>query len=401
MPDVGGHSVIGGLLTGQGFTAVLPNLKVCARPKAKATGQVCTAVCKPGHQCLNQPFGGRGLVLAPAETGVVVDVLDIDRGGAQQLVARFDADVAKCTNESHCTFAAADEQRYGQDAAVEIAFGPVNQPTSIPPPIEFAEGPPAPAPTDVPPQRRCGDMTQGTFFDHPGNRLPLYADSDVEVWGRVTAYQNGHLVGGGGQYPMNDGITFAAKTCSVRPHVVQFVTRKVVLSDGRLLPGQYLTSDIFNEDNFAMSYPYTTDINAPSWHVDARTPLNQNGVPNPPYYDAGNGAGWCAAGNQLTTFDQPSVSAGGNIAADLEAFNTKNQTNLTVKEAQPFFTTFVLCGDSPVAAVAWHVTGGANGGRLYLKDSVNRNPQTLTSDLNRLVRASSVAPNRGRRIPIN
>jgi hypothetical protein len=73
-----------------------------------------------------------------------------------------------------------------------------------------------------------------------------------------------------------------------------------------------------------------------------------------------------------------------------------------VKEAQPFFKTFVLCGDTPIAEVAWHVTAGQNGAQTYWTDSVfNRDPQTMKSDLNQLFSVSSVNPNKGRRIPIN
>ena len=401
MPDVGGHSIIGGLLTGKGLTAVLPKLKVCARPKTTAAGQACTAVCKPGHQCLNQPFAGRGLTLPPSENAVVVDVFDVERPGTQQVIASFDADVAKCDGTNHCHFGAVDEAKYGKGAAVEIAFGPVSDPTGATDPTQSSPG--TAPPNTVASNRACGDKTQGTFFDHAG-LTPLYTDSNLEVWGGVSAYQNGNLVGGGvSPQPANDGITFTAKSCSVTPHVVQFVAREVILSNDQLLPGRYLTSDLFNKENFAMSYPNTTDVNNPAWHIDARTPLNRFGVPDPPYYEAGQGAGWCVLGNQLTTFDQPSVGiADGTILSDLQAFNTQNHTNLTVKQAQPIFKTFVLCGDAPIAEFAWHVVAGQDGLQTYRLDSVfNRDPRTLQSDLNGLYSAASSSPNRGRRVPIN
>ena len=50
VPDVGGHSIIGGLLTGKGFTAILPNLAVCMTPKdANRARRVCTEICKIGR----------------------------------------------------------------------------------------------------------------------------------------------------------------------------------------------------------------------------------------------------------------------------------------------------------------------------------------------------------------
>jgi hypothetical protein len=85
-PDTGGHSVIGGLLTGKGLTAILPNLKVCAKSKDMSHAkQVCTRVCKPGHECLNQPFPF-GLLRSPANPTLTVSVLDVDRPGSEHKV---------------------------------------------------------------------------------------------------------------------------------------------------------------------------------------------------------------------------------------------------------------------------------------------------------------------------
>src|SRR5437870_3699172 len=88
VPDVGNHSIIGWILTGKGLTAILPNLKVCVRPKgASRDSQVCTQVCKPGHQCLNQPFSGRGLALDSSNRTLTVDIRDVNGPSSQPIIA--------------------------------------------------------------------------------------------------------------------------------------------------------------------------------------------------------------------------------------------------------------------------------------------------------------------------
>jgi hypothetical protein len=290
-----------------------------------------------------------------------------------------------------------DEAKYGKDAAVEISFGPASEAKGSPGSIDPTQSASGPSFQPVAANRQCGDQSTGTFFDHSMVKQPLYTDNNVDVWTGVSGYQNGAVVGAA-----TDGITFTAKTCSTTPHVVQFVARKFILSNDQLLPGWYLTSDQVNPQNFAVEYPNTTDIQNPAWHVDARTLNPATGKLNSPYYEDGKGAGWCRAGNLLTTFDQPSVDADGYTLTELQAFNTQNQANLSLKQVQPFFKTFVLCEDTPIVEVGWHVTAGQSGRRAYWLDSVfNRDPNTLQSDLNGLYLVSSVSPNPGRRIPIN
>ena len=80
VPDVGGHSIIGGKLTGKGLTAILPNLKICAWLKGTNPSRaVCNAVCKPGHHCLNEPFPGLGVILDPRTHAITVNLRDVIR----------------------------------------------------------------------------------------------------------------------------------------------------------------------------------------------------------------------------------------------------------------------------------------------------------------------------------
>ncbi len=59
-PSVGasqGHSVLGSIFSGNGFSGIEPNLVVCARPQGtSADKRICTEICPPSHECLNQPF---------------------------------------------------------------------------------------------------------------------------------------------------------------------------------------------------------------------------------------------------------------------------------------------------------------------------------------------------------
>src|SRR5256885_2236240 len=124
-PDVGNHSIIGGLLTGKGLTAILPNLKVCVRPKGTSPGrEVCTQVCKPGHQCLNQQLPGRGLALDASNHSVTVDVRDVS-GSSSQPIATFDEVPANCDSGHPCT-------HNGAGGPVVISFRMSTQPPPSP-----------------------------------------------------------------------------------------------------------------------------------------------------------------------------------------------------------------------------------------------------------------------------
>jgi hypothetical protein len=119
VPDRGGHSILGGLLTGKGFGAINPNLAVCLQVPG-ASGRVCTPVCKPGHECMSQPFDS---VVRHMGTGLfTIGVFDVDRPGSVNTIVVFQKDPAKCTAAQHCKIPVTDTATYGDDANVEIAF---------------------------------------------------------------------------------------------------------------------------------------------------------------------------------------------------------------------------------------------------------------------------------------
>jgi hypothetical protein len=129
VPDLGGHSILGGLLTGKGFTAILPNLKVCVRPQSPDHAKkMCTEICKPGHQCLNQHFASPGVQLGSSETTVTVDIIDVDRPGSEHLIVTFNMSPATCADpvdartSSQCKFSAPNVSEPSLSGSVQIGF---------------------------------------------------------------------------------------------------------------------------------------------------------------------------------------------------------------------------------------------------------------------------------------
>ena len=125
MPDSGGHSILGGLLTGN-LTAILPDLRICAGPHGSApNGMVCTAVCKPGHQCLDQPFPG-GVSRDPRYPDMTVQVWDCTPRPAappcNMILATFTKDIMLCNSNTHCKEPVTDTKTFGQGAEIEISF---------------------------------------------------------------------------------------------------------------------------------------------------------------------------------------------------------------------------------------------------------------------------------------
>jgi hypothetical protein len=123
VPDLRGHSILGGMLRGN-FTAILPNLAVCVSTPGHR--DACTPICKPGHACLGQPFGAPW----PAAAGgaYTINVYDIDEPSHPDrehthLIATSRQNPAECTAERHCKWPVADKAAYGNDSTVEISFG--------------------------------------------------------------------------------------------------------------------------------------------------------------------------------------------------------------------------------------------------------------------------------------
>jgi len=119
MPDIGGHSILGGLLTGKGFGAINPNLQVCLT--SAAGEKVCTSVCPPSHKCLSQPFR-HALPHSSAESVLTIDVYDVDRPGSVHEIVEFKRDPSQCTASRHCKVPVTDTATYGQNGIVEISF---------------------------------------------------------------------------------------------------------------------------------------------------------------------------------------------------------------------------------------------------------------------------------------
>jgi hypothetical protein len=128
MPDLGGHSILGGLLTGKGLGAINPNLAVCVMSPGTG-GRVCTTVCKPGHQCLAQPFE-RDVKRNPSSPAFTIGVFDVDRPGSVHKIVEVNQDPALCTASHHCKIRVQDTATYGPDAVVEIAFNAGSTETS-------------------------------------------------------------------------------------------------------------------------------------------------------------------------------------------------------------------------------------------------------------------------------
>jgi Calpain family cysteine protease len=97
MADVGGHSILGGLLTGKGLTAVEPDIQVCVSAQSQKS---CTAVCKPGHECTAR-FPNTGKIDYMSGT-LTVEVLDVPSTSERNRVAVFQKAPNKCMAGSPC-----------------------------------------------------------------------------------------------------------------------------------------------------------------------------------------------------------------------------------------------------------------------------------------------------------
>jgi hypothetical protein len=118
--DVGGHSILLGLLHGN-LKAVEPNLKTCVAPLGEEHARpICTAPCRESHTCrasLSKPLD--------TESGrkVHVRVLDVDsRSGAEHEVYAFDVEPGSCTSDKPCTYDVPTSQ-WVLAGPLEVSFG--------------------------------------------------------------------------------------------------------------------------------------------------------------------------------------------------------------------------------------------------------------------------------------
>jgi hypothetical protein len=313
LPDVGGHSILGGLLTGKGFTAILPNLKVCAWPTgASSAARVCTEVCKPGHACLNQPFPGSGVTLGSRQSMLTVDVIDVDRPGSEHRIVTFNINPAKCaasggaSNSPDCKVAAPNRTEPNLSGSVQIGFNAcqclnLNDPT-----------------------------TKGSWNPVPGTRAGLrqqLTTKYAQVW---THFCKGKTLDGimfklfAGQIaPQNPNGTQTEECSAHQSNIIQFVNSKLCDADGTC-PGRIQ----------GQSYATAAGIRTfgDQWYLDT------GGGALPPYLGPEN----FATGAHLVV-DEPSV-----VVPDFQGKPRLMQKN---------FIDFVMCGEKIVGTIKWTRTG--------------------------------------------
>jgi hypothetical protein len=116
VPDVGGHCIICGLVTGN-LTAVEPNLVICV---TSAGARSCTGICNPGHDC-KAPLQSQ-VMLPDSGQAVHVEVLDNDKEGKISQLAAFDeSNPTQCTEDQPCQVSDSDDQ--GAGTLVSFEFG--------------------------------------------------------------------------------------------------------------------------------------------------------------------------------------------------------------------------------------------------------------------------------------
>jgi hypothetical protein len=313
LPDVGGHSILGGLLTGKGFTAILPNLKVCAWPTGANSGaRACTEVCKPGHACLNQPFAGPGLTLASKQSMLTVDVIDVDRPGSEHHVVVFNINPAKCAasagaaQSADCKVAAPNRTEPNLSGSVQIGFNAcqclnLNDPT-----------------------------TKGSWNPVAGTQGGLrqqLTTKYAQVW---THFCKGKTLDGimfklfaGQVAPQNPNGTQTEECSAHQSNVIQFVNSKLCDADGTC-PGRIQ----------GQSYATSAGIRTfgDQWYLDT------GGGALPPYLGPDN----FSTGAHLVA-DEPSV-----VVPDFQGKPRLMQKN---------FIDFVMCGEKIVGTIKWSRTG--------------------------------------------
>jgi len=114
-----------------------------------------------------------------------------------------------------------------------------------------------------------------------------------------------------------DGITIRIK-CSKKPHLLQFIYRELIGSDGKAIADTVTTT--------GGTYDLTTDATKPNWNADSSAKPDPN-------YDAGFVHRLDA--DALTTFDEPTVAPG--------AGQTRRAT----------FKAYAICDGKVVREITW------------------------------------------------
>jgi hypothetical protein len=112
LADVGGHSILGGLLRGD-LKAIQPNLMVCASPSGGRSARNCTQICPESHSC-RQTFAGGGVPLTTDQNNVMqklhIVVFDVDRPGSEHNLYESDLVPATCAEATPCNYSLPNSQ---------------------------------------------------------------------------------------------------------------------------------------------------------------------------------------------------------------------------------------------------------------------------------------------------
>jgi len=355
VPDLGGNSVLWGLLTRGSLTAILPNLQICARPQGSDLSQrVCTTVCKPGHQCMDQPLFG----VVPAGP-LTVNVRNVDQKGPDGTmpngVTMGNWDIqnpANCTDANPCG-EDTNPLVYGKDASgnplqVKIAFNigaNCAQPNATPGSPVTLEGP------NLGPTRGVD-----TFTPTPG-ATQVYPSSVVDV--------QTVMMGTQGARPKCDEGTQGHEGCLIEiPQCALYGKLKescngITLHVGASVPNVHFVQFFYKvlKGTNNQPIPYRVRYGLPGCMIDIRHPqscydmFEGNWIPDAaaapnPYYSVTDTVVDC---HGWTMFDSPTFD---DSLKDVTAwvFHGKD---------------FVISNGSVVATVDWTLNHATNTGKDY------------------------------------
>jgi hypothetical protein len=150
-----------------------------------------------------------------------------------------------------------------------------------------------------------------------------HSDSSVTVKTGVQIMRNGAATS------YSDAIEITVH-CSNSPHVLQFINREIIESNGKARAQTMRTT--------GGTYQTTTDPSKPNWNTDsAAKPV--------PYYEAGGLN--CSCPDRLIVWDQPSL-----LPVNGETWNAN-------------FKAFIYCNGKVIREVQWSRTQSAGGSPSY------------------------------------
>jgi hypothetical protein len=408
MPDVGGHSVLGGILTGRGFTAILPNLKVCARPNgASRFAEVCTEICKPGHQCLNQRLGC-GLVMPAGQSTFTAEVFDYENPDAKtnvlsfndpdsrHKIVSFNMNPANCaisgdaSTSAQCKIPANNPQQPSLNGVVQIGFGTCMAPKSKALAAAAACTKEASEAADnaIPTSREVigqllglgscrtpNSPLDGSFRSPPGKHF-VFPSNNAEVWthvcqGRRTDGILFKLFGGQIQ-PQNPQIT--GQCDATTAHVIQFINPQVRCLDGTNTCLQGVTYCPDGKQGYFVTgggKKVCRDYGN-QWYSDHGAFGNPNLTPEVLCSGSAcwsNAATACPAMAARMVVDQP------DVVIEVDGRTPKGLAQIKS------FVDFVMCGSTVTGVVRWTRTSIEGNAPVY---DVEEGPLTDTAKMSAL-----------------